>query len=272
MNLKPNTLGLDDWLGIGGFLLNAGQFIGNLVAADQAQKESDKNYQTQKEIAEKNLQFEQEKFQYDKDLQNTIFQREDNTIQRNAADLEAAGFNRVLAAGGTGSGAGSIVATNAPQQATPQKDYSQTLSAKISAYQALGEMSRNLAEARNLSSQSKYNDELAREKKWQADQAQTKAEIEVESKMSQIEKRQHDAAKAKIEAMDAEDKRKFHQELGLPPHIDDPYSHEAYEWYRLHPDKAPPGIKIRSFAYSYAKFVTDMGKFIIGFALGRGKK
>lgn len=63
-----------------------------------------------------NLIQQQQKFDYDKAIQQQIFQREDTAIQRRMADLQAAGLNPQLAAG-SAAGTGSVVSTSAPQMA-----------------------------------------------------------------------------------------------------------------------------------------------------------
>lgn len=71
-----------------------------------------------KSISEENLQFERDRLNYQIDLQERIFNREDNAVQRRAADLEAAGFSKTLAAGGAAN-AGAVVSTQAPQKQMP---------------------------------------------------------------------------------------------------------------------------------------------------------
>lgn len=68
-----------------------------------------------KEIADQNLQFQHENLEYQKALQQQIFEREDTAYQRKVQDLIKAGINPAFAATGSGSNAGSVVSTQAPQ-------------------------------------------------------------------------------------------------------------------------------------------------------------
>ena len=56
-----------------------------------------------KEIADQNLQFQKDNLEYQKELQQQIFEREDTAYQRKVNDLIAAGINPAVAASGSGS-------------------------------------------------------------------------------------------------------------------------------------------------------------------------
>lgn len=68
--------------------------------------------------AYKNYKAEQNKLRWDKQVQETTWQREDNATQRKVADLKAAGLSPVLAAG-QGASSGPIVSTVAPKVQVP---------------------------------------------------------------------------------------------------------------------------------------------------------
>lgn len=85
---------------------------------------------------------QQQKMSYDKGIQQDIFGREDNAIARRAADLEAVGLSKTLAAGNAAN-AGVAVPVQAPQVQGSQMD------AAMNAIAAL----TNVAQIRKLSAE-----------------------------------------------------------------------------------------------------------------------
>lgn len=106
-----------------------------------------------KQIAQENLEYQKEVQEYNKALQQEIFRREDNAIQRRALDLEKAGLSKTLAAG-QGANAGEVVALNPlnNQHRPDYAGYSQAVQATLD----------YLLNARRTSAEAAYFDSQAR--------------------------------------------------------------------------------------------------------------
>lgn len=121
---------LSTGMNILGGLVNAGSTIAGTV---DSIKTNQKNFDLQKE-----------ELAYQKDLQNKIFEREDNAVQRRVADLVSAGLSPTLAAGSS-AGAGSVVSTSAPQK----KSNFEPIMALASVGTALANQQKAITEAEN---------------------------------------------------------------------------------------------------------------------------
>lgn len=121
---------------------------GNSYAADSANRANkavaEQTNATNKEIAEKNLGFQRENLEYQKALQQQIFDREDTALQRSASQLSSLGINPSAMLGSVGgSSAGEVVSTSplhndfqaqngAPMRAATLPDFGSTLQSMYS--------------------------------------------------------------------------------------------------------------------------------------------
>lgn len=132
--------------------------VSSLIDTLGNMRNTDKTNQTNKGIANQNLQFQNENLQYQKDLQKQIFAREDNAVQRRVDDLVASGLSPTLAAG-SAANAGQAIETQAlhndySPKTMPTYGLSSMIGAGLDALKAVGELNRQKSEIEYLQNQS----------------------------------------------------------------------------------------------------------------------
>lgn len=151
---------------------------------------------TASQNAQRNFQFQKDVFNYQKQLQREIFQREDSAIQRRKADIIAAGGNPAMAwETGQGAQAGSAVPVNTPQQ--QYVDYGSVMNSSLAqisgGLEQFAEFKLKDAQIKNInSSTAKSNAETITE-------AIRQKQIELETAKTEEEKNK---IKLEIEALD----------------------------------------------------------------------
>ena len=161
-------------------------------------KRKEMEISSNEKIAEQNLAFQKEKFAYDKQLQQQIFDREDTAYQRTVNDMRSAGVSPLAMQGLNG--AGSVVSTEAPQNGMVY-DYSSGMSTDAdklnTMLSALGQISGVVTQAQEARSLRLQNDFY--ENTFQHRVAHEQAE----------------SILAKYNALDARDKRYFNNIFGV---------------------------------------------------------
>ena len=107
--------------GVGSLAQGTGSIVGNVLGYQNNQEANSIN----RNVALYNAYMQNQQFDYARSLQNTIFEREDNAISRQVADLERNGLNKQLISGGAG--AGSVVSTSAPSVDYEHKPYNPSI-------------------------------------------------------------------------------------------------------------------------------------------------
>lgn len=142
----------------GGFLGKAAAGVassvaGPLISGLFGSRDTDKTNETNRDIANENLKFQRENLDYQKALQEKIFQREDSSYQRTVADMRAAGLSPLAMNGTNGAGEALQVAAPVNSYSRQGKDYSWISDATNKGVNAAIELSR----LKNESDQSQAN-------------------------------------------------------------------------------------------------------------------
>lgn len=120
-----------------------------------------------------NIYQQERQYKYEKGLQNKIFNREDNAVQRRVADLQAAGLSPVLAAGQAAS-AGSTISVDTPRADDLAGKWAGLIQMKQNIAQSnaqveLLKQQKDLAYAQELGAYGGLNVQVAQELKLKAD-------------------------------------------------------------------------------------------------------
>lgn len=116
--------------------------------------------QSNEKVASQNLSFQKENLEYQKALQQQIFEREDTAYQRKVNDLIAAGINPAVAATGSGSAAGSVVNTQAPHNDMRYQAPQFNLGSVLDTLSSLEQLKNIKAQTDNAKKQGAYIDAL----------------------------------------------------------------------------------------------------------------
>lgn len=111
-------------------------------------------------IANENLAYQFANLDYQKALQQKIFNREDTAIQRRKQDLLNSGMNPYAASMGNGAGAGAVVSTQPPHndfKSTLAQDMAPALSGLGKAFGSLGGIAGEMMDTYNATQQMKQN-------------------------------------------------------------------------------------------------------------------
>ena len=147
-----------DWSlndGVGTALASVGSGLSSLIYGGATLKQNQQAIDNAYTINQQNYQAMKEQQKYERELQGTMFQREDNAIQRRAADMKKAGLSKALAAG-AGAQAGPVVKSQVPSMSTSHIDkHFQQQQMKIALMTQTADIGRTVAQTKLLQEQTK---------------------------------------------------------------------------------------------------------------------
>lgn len=135
------------------------------------------NYNLSRDSYDFNKESYLNNFEYQKNLQQQIFGREDNAVQRRAADLQKAGLSKTLAAG-DGAGAGSAISTSPFSGSAPHRSPVDLISAGMNMAQGLSDIRKVQAETENALKQNEVMDSQLLNDEYQRNYILVKTAIE----------------------------------------------------------------------------------------------
>lgn len=158
--------------------------------------------ESNEKVAKQNLDFQKEKLEYDKQLQQQIFNREDSAYQRTVKDMRSAGVSP-LAMQGT-NGAGAVVTTEAPQNGMVY-DYTSGMSTDAEKFNtligAIGQISSVMSQSEQVRSLKLQND------------------FTEKTLNHRVAREQAETILSKYNALDARDKRYFNNIFAVNPNM-----------------------------------------------------
>lgn len=148
--------------GVGTGLAAVGSGLAGLLYGGKVLKQNQQAIDNAQQINMQNYELMKEQQSYERNLQQTMFEREDNSVQRRAKDLEAAGLSKTLAAG-SGAQAGPVIKSTAPNMSTSAEDKRFANNQfKIALMTQSADIARTVAQTKLLESQAKNQESVTK--------------------------------------------------------------------------------------------------------------